>query len=68
MARPLLLALQRNTIPFSALPSSVPSRSGNRIHSLKKRFASPGPRRSLAVAMGTGYAHPGRRIRQAILE
>ena len=35
MARPLLLALQRHTIPFSALPSSVPSRSGSRIHSLK---------------------------------
>ena len=56
MGRPLLLALQRHTIPFSALPSSVPSRSGNRIRSLKKRFASPVPRRSLEVAMGARYA------------
>ena len=57
MGRPLLLALQRHTIPFSALPSSVPSRSGNRIHSPKKRFSYPGPHRSFAVAMGTGYTH-----------
>ena len=42
--------------PFSALPSSVPSRPGNRIHSPKKWFASPVPRRSPAVAMGSGYA------------
>ena len=57
MARPFLLALQWHTISFSALPSSVPSRPGNRIHSPKKRFSDPGPHRSFAVAMGTGYAH-----------
>ena len=56
MSRPLLLALQRPTIPFSAPPSSVPSRSGNRVHSQKKLPASPVPRRSLAVAIGTAYA------------
>ena len=56
MGRPLLLALQRHTIPFSALPSSVPSRSGNRIHSPEKRFSDPRRHRSFAVAMSTGYA------------
>ena len=58
MVRPLLLALQRHTIPFSPLPSSVPSRSGNRTHSPEKRFSDPGPHQSFAVAMSTGYAPP----------
>ena len=58
MARPLLLDIQGYTMPFSALPCcAIPA---CRPHpQSKKRFASLVRRRSLVVAMGTGYAPPG---------
>ena len=49
MARQILLNLQAQTMPFSALLFSIPGRQP--YQQSKTRFASPVPYRSFAVAM-----------------